>query len=81
MTPEQLPGLMEMRRLALQWAMGRRGGYLAADLREHLAALFKLTPDKDEDEFSKTVTAGAVAHQASSRSERGAPRSAPASNR
>jgi hypothetical protein len=57
MTAEQLPGLMEMRRLALQWAMGRRGGYLAADLREHLAALFKLTPDEAEDELSKTVAA------------------------
>jgi hypothetical protein len=57
-TTGQLPSLVEMRRFALQWAMDRQGGYLAADLKEHLAALFKLTPDEIEDEvaFSKNIT-------------------------
>ena len=49
---------MEMRRPALQWAMRQRGGYLVADLKEHLATLFELTPDEltdDEQVFSKNV--------------------------
>jgi hypothetical protein len=42
----QLPGPVELRRPALEWAMGRQGGYLSAELKEHLAALFRLTPDE-----------------------------------
>ena len=47
-----------MRRPTLQWAMGRRGGYSMADLKEHLAALFELIPDEltdDELVFAKNV--------------------------
>jgi hypothetical protein len=38
--------------------MGRRGGYRATDLKAHLAALFKLTPDEVADKlvFSKNIT-------------------------
>ena len=42
----QLPGPAEMRMPSLQWAMGRRGGYRSAELKEHLAALFELTADE-----------------------------------
>jgi hypothetical protein len=40
-----LPGQIEMRLPALQWAMGRRG-YLSTELKAHLAELFKLTPEE-----------------------------------
>jgi Mrr restriction endonuclease-like protein len=41
-----LPGPVEMRQPALEWAMTRRGGYLSAELKEYLAEYFKLTEEQ-----------------------------------
>jgi hypothetical protein len=46
MAGQVVPGPVDLRAPALQWAAARRGGYLSADLKEHLAARFELTPDE-----------------------------------
>jgi hypothetical protein len=58
MVRQGIPGPLTLRVPALEWAMTRRGGYLASDLKQHLAALFELTSDEltdDELVFSKNV--------------------------
>jgi len=44
-----LPGIVEMRRPALEWAMTQRGGYLSNALKEYLAGYFKLTEEQLAD--------------------------------
>lgn len=42
----KVPGPVEMRWPALEWAMTRRGGYLPAELKEYLAEYFELTEEQ-----------------------------------
>jgi hypothetical protein len=46
MAGDPLPGPVEMRRPALEWAMNHRGGYTGYDLKEYLAGLYKLTQEQ-----------------------------------
>ena len=41
-----IPGTVEMRWPALQWAVKQRGGYLSADLKAHLAKKYELTTEE-----------------------------------
>jgi hypothetical protein len=54
MARDPLPGPVEMRRPALEWAMNHRGGYTGYDLKEYLAGLYKLT----EEQLARTKEDG-----------------------
>jgi hypothetical protein len=43
MARDPLPGPVEMRRPALEWAMNHYGGYTGYEPKEYLAGLYKLT--------------------------------------
>jgi hypothetical protein len=53
---DPLPGPVEMRRAALEWAMNHRGGYTGQDLKEYLAALYKLS----EEQLARTKEDGTL---------------------